>query len=631
MALSIVQTAFSSTALSSSALICRKTMKHASTLFRFSSSLLSVRSYNSLSMRKSTLLSSSINHGGMMKRMSSSIHTNGFYERDHKGDYNDDDGVEEDPDPRLEAWDLRDPHSPRMIPMPPVSFDNNNYPIAYRSEQEHKQKKHPSIRDAVFLAVAETTGELFHVRRFNREMVGALAHGHGYYTMDEYYGPKIGLHKTPPYPTVGFDVHRYDPESGSLVYMDRSLDGLALFIGSNNGFGLPAADFPELKPDAIYYTEPPKWHLHEVDIFNHDVGIFNYRDESFAPCFYPVDVQSSVRVSGPKWFTPTPLVRFPFLVQNDDGTLSRGAAALNMASKSYAGLIFNSFTRHGRKLSTMINANVPKTKRSPSTPWLMLPPVFQGDNKNKNLDMFYEFYSLGTDHIEAWDLRDPFSPKMVPMPPVAVDKHNYPVASHSELESDLKRLCRYDAVFLVLSEHTDELFQVRQYVLHQVGPDGSFVDDVYYEEGDFDESVPYKTVGFDVHKYEPKTGKMVYMDRNLGGLALFVGPHEGFALPAHEYQGLKPNSIYYTDMYYSDYENRYGGHDIGIFNYENETFSPCYYPCDLKSMMTRIEPNPIWFRPSPCVEQRSSVVEKPSSSTRTYSHLDSLRSCLNSI
>ncbi|CAA0832376.1 Protein of unknown function (DUF295 [Striga hermonthica] len=132
-----------------------------------------------------------------------------------------------------------------------------------------------------------------------------------------------------------------------------------------------------------------------------------------------------------------------------------------------------------------------------------------------------------------------------------------------------------------------------------MGPDGSYVDDAYYE-GDWDQSVPYKTVGFDVHKYEPKTGKMVYMDRSLGGLALFVGPHEGFALPADDYQGLKPNSIYYTDMYYLDAENRYGGHDIGVFNYENETFSPCYYPCDLKSMTTKISPNPIWFRPSPC-------------------------------
>ncbi|GER53382.1 hypothetical protein STAS_30895 [Striga asiatica] len=359
-------------------------------------------------------------------------------------------------------------------------------------------------------------------------------------------------------------------------------------------------------------------------------------------------------------FTPTPLVRFPFLVQNDDGTLSS----------------------------------------SSTSPWLMLPPVFGGNNK---LDMFYQFYSLGldrvlsvpkrsipsyendnleivgssrgwlalfnkenycdlflsnpltgrhvklpsldsllafccpghtnpvwtrigdpstsfqfdsityssrqklffcakgpsgrTDHIEAWDLCDPLSPKMVPLPPVTVDKHNYPVASHSELESKLKHLCGYDAVFLVLPEHTEELFQVRQYVLHRMGPDGSFADDVYYEgNSDSDES-PHKTVGFDVHKYDPKTGKKVYMDRTLGGLALFVGPQEGFALSADEYQGLKPNSIYYTDMYYLD---RYGGHDIGIFNYENETFSPCYYPCDLKSMMTKIVPNPIWFRPSPC-------------------------------
>ncbi|CAA0816779.1 Unknown protein [Striga hermonthica] len=486
MAFSTVRTAFSSTTTAplSSALICRKTMKHFSTLFRFSSSLLSARSYNSLSTRKSLTktLSSSINHGAITKSIHTSVPpktapwlsktspwlmlppaftregemiyqfyvlgenrvmtlrragdqefwadddysilgsshgwlflfhkkscdlilTNPLYGRHVRlpsirtlpditkrhldrgfrslhdviissSSPDDDDECRAlvtfgpgqrlafccpnsssvplewtllgdkthydacvysakqklffcfrdgyfDKDRRLEAWDLRDPHSPRMIPMP-LSFDKNNYPIAYRSEQEYKRKDHRQIYDAILLAVAEPTGQLFHVRRFTMDWVGP----DGYYTKDEYYGPKIGIYTNPPYTTVGFDVHRYDPETGSLVYMDRSLDGLALFIGSNNGFGLPAADYPELKPDAIYYTEPPSWRYggHHVDVYNYDAGIFNYRDETFAPCFYPVDVQSSVRVSGPKWFTPTPLVKFPFLVQNDDGTLSYGSS-----------------------------------------------------------------------------------------------------------------------------------------------------------------------------------------------------------------------------------------------------------------------------------------------------------------
>ncbi|CAA0824541.1 Unknown protein [Striga hermonthica] len=212
-------------------------------------------------------------------------------------------GIHENKDPRLEAWDLKDPHSPRMILMP-LSFDKNNYPTAYRSEQEHKQKDHLPIWDAILLAVAEPTGQLFHVRRFTKDWVGA----DGYYTKDEYYGPKTGIYTDPPYMTVGFDVHRYDPKTGSLVYIDRSLDGLTLFLGSNNGFGLPAADFPELKPDSIYYTEPPRWRkgCHHVDNYNYYVGIFNYRDEMFAPCFYPVDVQSSVRQSSPVCYSSRP-------------------------------------------------------------------------------------------------------------------------------------------------------------------------------------------------------------------------------------------------------------------------------------------------------------------------------------
>ncbi|GFP85583.1 hypothetical protein PHJA_000702000 [Phtheirospermum japonicum] len=85
---------------------------------------------------------------------------------------------------------------------------------------------------------------------------------------------------------------------------------------------------------------------------------------------------------------------------------------------------------------------------------------------------------------------------------------------------------------------------------------------------------------------------------------MFVGlnHYHSFAVSATGANGLKPNSIYFTD----DKEltppkwvdRKYGGHDIGIFDYQNKTISPCYYPCHLLSFQ-RIMPAPIWFTPTP--------------------------------
>ncbi|GFQ07214.1 hypothetical protein PHJA_002865500, partial [Phtheirospermum japonicum] len=180
--------------------------------------------------------------------------------------------------------------------------------------------KHSLARDYQFLVVAEQSGQLYHVRQYVLPRMGP----DGSFVDDVSYGPLIDDENSAPDKTVGFDVHKYNPENGSLEYMDRSLDGLAFFIGPNNGFALSAAEYPELKPDSIYYT----------GMGSHDVGIFNYRDETFSPCFYPCDVQSVERTNGPMWFTPTPLVRFPFLVENDDGSLSCATSSFTYPSRT---------------------------------------------------------------------------------------------------------------------------------------------------------------------------------------------------------------------------------------------------------------------------------------------------------
>ncbi|KAI3467501.1 hypothetical protein Pfo_024164 [Paulownia fortunei] len=230
------------------------------------------------------------------------------------------------------------------------------------------------------------------------------------------------------------------------------------------------------------------------------------------------------------------------------------------------------------------------------------------------------FFCVSTfNEFEAWDLRDPQSPTMIPMV-VSVDRENfeawdlweprspritpadtlwdgglYPSVARSEDEFDLKMSC-WPQIFLVVAEQSqsDQLFVVTRHIMQQIGGDGSYVDDP------FDDSYPYKTIGFDVHRYDPEDVILRYMDGSFDGLALFIGFNHGFALSAAEFPELKPNTIYFTDICSPpDWaDSMYGGHDVGIFSYEHATVSPCYYPCDVKSIK-RIAPPPLWFTPSP--------------------------------
>ncbi|KAL9160677.1 hypothetical protein ABFS82_08G216100 [Erythranthe guttata] len=183
---------------------------------------------------------------------------------------------------------------------------------------------------------------------------------------------------------------------------------------------------------------------------------------------------------------------------------------------------------------------------------------------------------------------------------LSVDEENYPIASRSKEELELKKLCR-TVKFLVVDQKSGDVFLARRFILEQVDTNGSYVE-VNYENSvtGCDLGYPYKTIGFDVHKYDEDNRALRYMDGgSLDGLAFFIGLNHGFALPAAEFPELKPNSIYYTDVLSPPewIDCIYGGHDLGIFSYQEGTISPCFFPCDVKSI-TRIMPVPTWFTPS---------------------------------
>ncbi|KAL3629439.1 hypothetical protein CASFOL_026661 [Castilleja foliolosa] len=195
--------------------------------------------------------------------------------------------------------------------------------------------------------------------------------------------------------------------------------------------------------------------------------------------------------------------------------------------------------------------------------------------------------------LEIWDLGDLSSPKLIKYD--YVEMENYDRLSSLERSATIL-LGKVNHLLLV----KEDLLMVFQKVMEWVGPDGSC----------FNQYSPNKyrrmTIDFDIWKYYPEEEKFRCLDSSsLGGLAIFLGLHShSVAIQASEFPEVKPGSFYFTDGYYTgrlggdDDVLCRGGHDIGIFNFQNKTVSPCYYyPCDVPSLKN-ILPAPIWFFPS---------------------------------
>ncbi|GER29652.1 hypothetical protein STAS_05541 [Striga asiatica] len=219
-------------------------------------------------------------------------------------------------------------------------------------------------------------------------------------------------------------------------------------------------------------------------------------------------------------------------------------------------------------------------------------------------NLFFCLTEFDCGDLEAWDLTDPTSPRLVWWNHKdLLGPENY-IASLDDVKNirlSETGIWTRELRYLVYAEDLRQLFLVTRHLVEQMAPDGSSVEDL--DRDDY----PYKTVAFDVHKIDREEGgggKLSYVGGSLGGLSMFVGHNHSFAVMATN--GLKPDSIYFTEdrvfcpgnsYFGEDEETRYGGHDIGIYDYEKKTISPCYYPCDVGSLK-RIVPPPIWFTPS---------------------------------
>ncbi|KAL6513674.1 hypothetical protein OROHE_019534 [Orobanche hederae] len=120
--------------------------------------------------------------------------------------------------------------------------------------------------------------------------------------------------------------------------------------------------------------------------------------------------------------------------------------------------------------------------------------------------------------FDAWDLKDTGCSMYRVIDPPYVDDENYPWAALSEKEMELKKLCT-PHIYLVVDEDSGDIFWVRRHVMTCMALYGSYVD-INSDDIGYATSLPQKTIGFDVHKYEPEKCAWVYMDGgSLDGLA----------------------------------------------------------------------------------------------------------------
>ncbi|KAL3629340.1 hypothetical protein CASFOL_026562 [Castilleja foliolosa] len=197
----------------------------------------------------------------------------------------------------LEIWDLKDPSSPKLIK---VDKGNSSYPsfevflwcmCLYRE----------------FLVVAGE--DLLLVVQHTMDTVGP--DGSCYNDIDE----RQRL-DNPRHMTIRFDVFKHDPEKGRFKFVDSSssLGGFAIFVGQHHdAVAIPATQFPELKPDSIYFTDgywegPLDGYDSNDDnderFDGRDIGIYSYRDKTVSECYYPWDIVKN-KLTTPIWFFPS--------------------------------------------------------------------------------------------------------------------------------------------------------------------------------------------------------------------------------------------------------------------------------------------------------------------------------------
>nr|POE88856.1 f-box protein skip23 [Quercus suber] len=114
----------------------------------------------------------------------------------------------------------------------------------------------------------------------------------------------------------------------------------------------------------------------------------------------------------------------------------------------------------------------------------------------------------------------------------------------------------------------------------------------------------YKTVGFEVHKFDQSDLKWKEV-KNIGDNVFLLCMNNSLSFSIQSFVGCKANCIYFTDDYIeAQCEGIQGGHDMGVYNMGNGSVEPFRgYASDTNLVW----PPPIWVFPNPR-PQRTSLI-----------------------
>ncbi|KAL6521562.1 hypothetical protein OROGR_018131 [Orobanche gracilis] len=165
----------------------------------------------------------------------------------------------------LEPWDVKS-EQPRLERMIPLDLGSQR----------------PGLTRAVYLlrAAEQSGGVLFVVLRFVKTG-GGFPVGRERYVV----------------PTVDFEVYEVDLEREMAVKREKSLGGLTMFVGLNEGVAV--RDVRGLRRDAIYFAYDKRG-CYERRGDSEDVGIFDYEKGRILPILidHPMGLRRAL------WFTP---------------------------------------------------------------------------------------------------------------------------------------------------------------------------------------------------------------------------------------------------------------------------------------------------------------------------------------
>ncbi|KAM3231990.1 hypothetical protein P3S67_007529 [Capsicum chacoense] len=130
----------------------------------------------------------------------------------------------------------------------------------------------------------------------------------------------------------------------------------------------------------------------------------------------------------------------------------------------------------------------------------------------------------------------------------------------------LDRFIGGDTSYLVYDHQSQELFLVIHFVLN------SLVQYFHCVPHIRPDSLPYKTLGFDVFKFDfindHHLVKLSLLE-DIGDRAIFLDKRRCFAFSTTQFPELRPGSIYFADGNYK-WKYNFGGHDMGICNYADD-------------------------------------------------------------